>query len=90
MIAHLRLVVAGQPPMPDMSHYPDYLEGAVAHIRNPKLLPDGILSPKRVLRQNVIDHDHWFMAHAVVVIEESASPQWDAHHLEIVRCHAGS
>src|SRR5437660_3105437 len=81
LCAHLSLIVAGQTPIPHMAHYPHHPDGVGAHLWDPEALPDRLLSAEGVLRQNVINHYDELLAHAIVVIEESALAQRDSHDL---------
>ena len=89
----MSLIVTGEPPLPDVAHDAhDFVwVGAVVegfpfganagHIRHPEALADGILSMESVLGHHLINHNDRFIAQAVVLVEEPAFAQRDAHHL---------
>src|SRR5258706_7749755 len=85
--AHFGLIIAGEPPMPDMTHHADHPYG-IGTQTDPEVLSYGLPSAESLLRHNVIDHRDGFIPHPVLVIEEPALEQRDAHDLQIIRRHA--
>src|SRR3984885_12129250 len=89
LIAHSRLIVSGQAPMAYMANNADYQYRAGAECRNPDALADGVLRPEGMLGEIVVNDDYRFGIDAIVFVEEAALAQWNAHHFQIVRSHAG-
>src|ERR1700732_91067 len=82
--APLGLMVASESPMAHMADYAHYHKGAVAHVWHPQALPNGVLSGKGALCQDIINDDDGLAAHAIAILEESTAAQRYAHHRQVL------
>ena len=80
------LIVAGKSPMADMAYDAHHL--ARTDALDPEALPYRLLFSERVLCQNLVDYDDGLAVDPILVIEESALAQRDAHDAQIIRRHA--
>src|ERR1035438_3715390 len=88
LISHSRLIVAGLAPMTHMANYAHHQNGADADGGNPNVLANYIPLAESVMGQIVVNHNHRLTVDAIVIIEEAAFAQRNAHHFEIVRRYA--
>src|SRR6266850_6494544 len=89
LIAHSRLIVAGQAPMANMANYAHYQNGAGTHGGNPDALADCVLRAEGMLGEIFVNHDHRFATDTIVFIEEATLAQRNAHHFQVVWRYAG-
>ena len=50
---------------------------------DPEMFADRVLAGEGLLRHHFVDNGDGFGADAVLVVEEAAFEQWDAHHFQI-------
>src|SRR5215472_10704032 len=76
--AHLGLIVAGQAPLPDVTHDARHPRGVraiasrrerAAASRDPDVLPHRILAAKGALCQDIVYHHDVLGAHAIAVVD---------------------
>src|SRR5438045_6703818 len=88
LIAHPRLTVASEAPMANMADNAHHQTRAGTHGGDPDALANCVFPAESMLREIVVNHDHWFATDAIMFIEEAALAQRNAHHFQVVRRYA--
>ena len=74
--------------MADMANDANHNKRAITHVRHPKLLPEGALLAKSLLRQHLVNHDDQLVARTILLVKKSPLPQRNSHDIQIFRRHA--